>query len=149
MANKHDAAKEKLIAYRRTRDDLLARQMKNSESYDRAILSLSSGALALSLSFIKDIVPIGHGHAYALLVVSWVLFGASILLILGSYPTSQWGVNLQLEFAEKYYLDNDESYRNRDNCWGHATLILGLLAGASFVAAFICTIIFVTINLFP
>lgn len=147
MNDQQDEYKEKRRIYERTRDDLLARQMKNSESYDRAILSLSSGALVLSLSFIKDVVQPGHGHAYALLIVSWALFGASILLTLVSYLISQQGIGLQLEYAKKYYLDGDESYESKQNYYGYTTVIFGYFSGLFFIAAFICTILFVSVNL--
>ena len=34
------------------------RNLSNSEKYDNAILTLSTGILAISLAFIKDIVPL-------------------------------------------------------------------------------------------
>lgn len=57
--------------YNKTRDELLAKQMSNSETYDRSMLSLSSAFLALSVTFIKDIVPVKESLCTWLLYLSW------------------------------------------------------------------------------
>ncbi len=44
---------ERKKLYARTRDDLPARNLSNSEKYDNAILTLSTGLLGLSPAFIK------------------------------------------------------------------------------------------------
>ncbi len=45
--------------YAKIRDDLLKRQLSNSENADRAVLSVSAAALGFLLAFIKDMVPLG------------------------------------------------------------------------------------------
>ena len=52
------------------RDELYKRQLSNSEAYDKAILSLSSAGLAISLSFIKFIVPLEQAKYICVLEIS-------------------------------------------------------------------------------
>jgi hypothetical protein len=49
-----------------------AADTKNAQAFDKAILTLSSGALALSLAFIKDIVSPATAEYNILLYGSWV-----------------------------------------------------------------------------
>ena len=53
MSNE-DKKREEL--YAQTRQDLLMRLLSNSEKYDGAILTLSLGALGVSIAYIKDVV---------------------------------------------------------------------------------------------
>jgi hypothetical protein len=46
----------------------------NATAHDRAILTLASAALALSLTFTKDLVPFDLAHYVWVLIVSWVGF---------------------------------------------------------------------------
>jgi hypothetical protein len=79
--------------------------LSNSEKFDNAILTLSTGALAISLAFIKDIVPLEIAQNLWLLKASWWLFGFSIISTLVSFAASQLGISRQLKYAEEYYLN--------------------------------------------
>ena len=56
--DEEDIAAEKRRLLTETRADLLKRQLSNSESHDRAVLSLSTVFLGFSLAFLKDFAPI-------------------------------------------------------------------------------------------
>lgn len=64
---------------------------KQSEAYDKAVLSLSGGALGLSMTFIRQIVH-GPPNGILLLALAWSGFAVSILAIFVSMLTSQWAV---------------------------------------------------------
>lgn len=87
------------------RDELYKRQLSNNEAYDKAILSLSSAGLAISLSFIKFIVPLDKAVYLGVLKTAWVLFLVSVVSTLVSYIVGNKGITRQLEYAEKYYID--------------------------------------------
>jgi hypothetical protein len=53
-------------------------ESRNIEPYDKAILTLSSGALALSLTFSKDLVAPELAQANVILYLSWILFVLSL-----------------------------------------------------------------------
>lgn len=133
--------------YKNTRDDLLRRQLSNSEKLDSAILTLSTGVLGLSLAFIKDIVPIKVAVHLWLLKTSWWLFGVSIVVTLCSFVASQLGINTQLRYAKKYYLDNKNRYLRKTNRFGKVTDSLNYSSCAIFIVAIMCTIIFVSLNI--
>ena len=70
----------KLDAYRQNLYDV---QVKLSESYDKLIITLSGGALALSITFLKDIIKVDNIVSSWLLLSAWGLFVVSLTCILG------------------------------------------------------------------
>src|SRR5580692_9406356 len=59
-----------------------------TESFDKYMLTFSSGALALSLAFIKDVVPLGRAVWITSLIGSWIAFVLCILVTLMSFQFS-------------------------------------------------------------
>ena len=147
MVVTHDDDNEHNTMYSEYRRDLLGRQLSNAVQYDKAILSLSTGALGLSIGFIKDIVPLERALAIWLLILSWTLFGAAIIGTVVSYPIGQKAINVQLGYAEKYYLEKNDQYFKKRNPWSVAILCIGIVSSVAFVIAVILTIIFVSLNL--
>lgn len=133
--------------HNRTRDDLLKRQLSNSEKLDAAILTLSTGALGLSLAFIKDIIPMEDAVYLPLLITSWWLFGVSIILTLLSFVASQLAIRKQLIYAKKYYLDKKDKYIEKKNHFAQITDILNYGSCGIFIAAIVLTIVFVSSNI--
>lgn len=76
-------------------EELDKRQLSNSQMFGKAILSLSTAGLALSLGFIKDIVDLDQATAVEILHGSWWAFVTAITAILISFPTSQYGIKKQ------------------------------------------------------
>lgn len=65
------------------REGLVVTQQKLNESYDKLIITLSGGSLALSITFLKDIIGSNEiNHSY-LLLIAWALFVLSLTSILG------------------------------------------------------------------
>lgn len=129
------------------RDYLLKSQISNSENFDKSILSLSSAALGLSLAFIKDIVKLQNVQAVLLLKLSWILFTVAIISTVISFATSQKSITLQLDYAEKYYLEEKFEYLTKKNSWKNITILLNSISGVIFVLAIILTVIFVILNM--
>lgn len=137
---------ERQRLYQETRKDLLARQMQNSINYDKAILSLSTGALALSVAFINKVVQLATAEWRLLLLASWWLFVAALLSTLISFITSQKGIDLQLAYAEKGYMEFQDEYLRKTNHWAKWTVGLTYISGSLFVAAMIAMIVFISMN---
>jgi hypothetical protein len=137
---------ERKKIYASTRQDLLSRNLSNSERYDNAILTLSTGILGISLAFIKDIVPLDKAEFLSLVIISWWLFGAAIVSTLVSFSVSQLAIKRQLEYAEKYYLEEQEDYINKKNHPALLTEYINYASGVLFVAGIIVTVIFVSVN---
>jgi hypothetical protein len=60
---------------------------KATDSFDRAVMTLSGGALGVSIAFIHNVAP--HPKDKWAIGTSWALFAASLLLILLSFLTSE------------------------------------------------------------
>lgn len=143
----NDASEERTLLYDKTREDLLKRQLSNSQIFDNAILTLSSGSLAVSLTFIRDIVPIDKATCIGLLKFSWWLFGFSIVITIASFIVSQIGIKKQLNYAENYYLKGKDEFRSKRNLPAIFTDYLNNISGALFILGVLITVIFVSINM--
>jgi hypothetical protein len=118
----------------------------STDSYDQSLLTLSSGGLGLSIAFIKDIVPLQQATSLWLLYSSWVAFAACILTTVISF---QIAIKTQKELlvnCGKYYIDKNDSYRDKRGKYSKILTGCTMIAGGLFVLALACTIIFAVEN---
>jgi hypothetical protein len=139
--------KIRIELFGKTRDDVLRRQLSNTENYDKAVLSLGTAFLGFSLAFLKDFVSYKNAVYALLLPTSWVLFCLSIIATLVSFFISQKGLSSHLKNAEKYYLGNDDTYLTKKNHAAEWTDRVNLSSAILFIFAIIATIVFVIANL--
>ncbi|MBU1100243.1 MAG: hypothetical protein KKA84_07540 [Bacteroidetes bacterium] len=142
-----DNKEENKKIYASFREYLLKSQISNSENFDKSILSLSSAALGISLAFIKDVVNLQIAQHTILLKISWILFTISIIATMLSFMTSQKSITVQLDYAEKYYLEEKMEYLNKNNWWTTVTIFLNNSSAFVFVIAIIFTVLFVILNI--
>ncbi|HTL71657.1 MAG TPA: hypothetical protein VL863_00035, partial [bacterium] len=79
------------------RQSLIAAEQAMQAEYDKGVLTLSGGALGISLVFLKDIVgtkSLLHGE---FLLLAWIFWGLSISFILASYFTSAKAIRRAVE----------------------------------------------------
>lgn len=133
--------------YERTKDELVFSQRSNSENFDKSILTLSSAGIGITVSFLSNIINISEASVIFFLYLSWFLFCAAITSTILSFLNSQRGIKLQLEYAEKYYLDGEEEYLKKDNKFSKRVEKLNNWSARSFISAIIFLIIFVIINI--
>lgn len=62
-----------------------------AQTLDKSLLTLSAGAIGLSLAFLKDIVGAGPARAGAYLSVAWIALVVGIILVLVGMYLSQKG----------------------------------------------------------
>lgn len=119
-----------------------------TENFDKNLLAFSSGALGVSLAFIKDIVPLGQAHLVPCLVISWIAFALCVLVTMASFQVSIKALECSLPFAEKYYFKNERDAfdKHRGTFWCRAVDWCTCTAGILFVVGLVCTIIFVCVN---
>jgi hypothetical protein len=115
------------------------------ENFDKAVLTLSGGGLAISLTVIKDLFSVGEMVAGALLVASWFLFCGSIIFTVVSFLTSQKSITVQIDNFEKFTA-GDVSYFNRPNPYTKITAWLNQISGGFFLLAVMAMTFFTTIN---
>ena len=131
------------------RDELVRKQISNSENFDRAILTLSTAGFGVSITFMQQVVSHNAVQHHWLLLQSWGFFTIAIIATVASFMTSQSAIVCNLEFARKYYLERQDAYLTKTNPWSGSTNRLNTFAGIAFMAAIIWTAFFVGLNLLP
>ena len=129
------------------RDDLLKRELSNSEGYDKAILALSSASLGFSLTAIKFIVPIDSAIHIWLLILGWALLVLSVIFSLAAYLISNKAIHIQLNNARDYYKKGIEDAFIRKNIYISINTWLNRFTGLLLAIAISITVIFISINL--
>ena len=105
-----------------------------ADQFDKAILTLAAGALALSLTFIKEIAPTPDDLTIYLLAWAWGCFIGSVCLTLCSFHASvcafrRFDQTLNIQHSKP---DTDPS--SLKNHWITVTLVLNFLSLVVFIA---------------
>lgn len=125
---------EAVQAYQAFEAELFKREVSNAEAYDKAVLLYSTGALGLSLTFIKDIVPPGQAICLWVLYLSWLSFLAAMVIMLASYLIGQKAIRCQRDLAYEVYCEGKtEKAKPEHNPWSKRTDHLNVGSGACFV----------------
>lgn len=126
--------------YSEYRNELLKRQLSNNENYDKAILTLSSSGLALSLA-IYNLSSIQQQNTTQLLV-AWLFYLLAIFISISAYLISNKAIDRQIDIAERYYLKQDLNSYNEKNWFSWTNNLLNPLAGFSLILAVLFTLLF-------
>lgn len=118
-----DGMDEELEPYRKT---VVEADQKSLDSYDKTVITIASGALALSLTLIKDLQP-AHVRAACLLFVAWAFLAATLLIVLASFLMSHLALRKTLD-----QLDAGEWNRGRKHpkVGGSLTIFVSVLNAA-------------------
>ncbi|ELL3760451.1 hypothetical protein ACJLUZ_002144 [Vibrio cholerae] len=139
--------KRAIEIYDSFRDELLKRQLSNTENYDKSILTLSSSGLAISLTFLDALVPIEQAAHLWLMKTSWWCFLFSIICSLLAYLVSNAAISKQMSIAEDYYVNKSQSAFNKCHWLSKLNNHLNYAVGLLFVLAISSVVLFVTLNL--
>jgi hypothetical protein len=126
-------------AQRAWREWLVQAHHGASQDFDKAVFTLSGGALAISLAFLRDIAPT-PSHEWAL-ATAWALLTSSLVLIFISLLTSQAAILRQIK-----QLDSAATER-RSSFFGRATAALNGCAAAAGVIGVTFLVLFAFYNL--
>lgn len=146
-------AQEKECELRRTmfkeyQDHLWTLRQSNIEHSDSLILTLSAAILGLSISFVKDLVPLARAVHLECLLISWGLLSAAIMSTLVSYSFGRRDMDLQSEYAKEYYIQNKKEFFNKTNPWQKITGWCNTASAWAFSLGVILLIYFVSLNLY-
>ena len=99
----YEYRKQRYDTYTKERDALRNDSLEVSGRYDKAILALAGGALALSITFLEKIAPHPVAWTFILLAVAWLCLIVSVLLELYALATSQTVTYEQITLADEEY----------------------------------------------
>jgi hypothetical protein len=119
------------------------REVASSENYDKAILGYSTGALALSVTFISSVVKdMAHAQARWCLKTAWIAWIVAIVVTIISFQISIKAGRIQSENASDYYNGDGDALKRPNRPAGWLTWANGIagglfVLGAAFMMAFV------------
>lgn len=113
-----------------------AAQHKASQDFDKVIVTLATGALAISLVFVHDVAP--QPQERGLLIAAWALFVLSLLSVVISLLTSMHALDVEMSGG---------SGAGGGSKWGWTTGALNWVAGISLVVGVALLTAFASLNL--
>ena len=114
--------------------------LESSSQFDKQVLFIASGALGISLAFIKDIVKLNVATNKPLLLLSWMSFGAVILICILSHYTSLKALNFKIE---NIHQETDKTSKRFD----FFTKLFNILMIVLLAAGLILLNVFIGINI--
>lgn len=107
---------------------------ESSRTFDKAILTLASGAFGFTIAFLKDVAPKPFQNTLSLLSFSWFFFSLSLVVILFSFLASQKACNEQIEIAYDVIVEK----KQRQTRWATITTFCNYIS----IISLLCAIIF-------
>jgi FtsH-binding integral membrane protein len=123
---------------------------ETQRQFDKAILTLAAGALALSLTFITNVVTFPKAETLCLLSSSWIAFVISIISTLISFFSSQKACTKQIEIMENEFLEERQETNDKKrqkNPYNLYTTLLNITSITFFILGVILLMCFTSINL--
>lgn len=130
-----------------------------SNSFDKAVLTLSGGALFLSLTYIKEIARRPHPDSLWFIMLGWLAFVISISAILISFSCAKRCVDCRIYDHDKRYRP-DLDFRkpkgpwgwvagrlDNDDPWGHLVDLMNFTAIVAFIIGVALVLSFCLFNL--
>jgi hypothetical protein len=124
------------------RKQLVESERDTAKTFDTSMITITSGALALSLVFVKEVAP-DPKNVYVL-IGAWVFFVLALLMIMSSFLTSQAATRKQRDILDCLQNDPNTSQENKDAI---RTLRLNWAAIFSFLIAIVLFVIFAGLNI--
>lgn len=135
---------EKRKTYLEERKLLVDAERESARSFDKAMLTLSSGALALSITFIRQIAPAPRSETY--LYFAWSGFILALLCTLVSFLSSQSALRKQRDILDRNYRDQPTAFEQK-NVMSAVTNFLNWFSILSFIAGVLLLTAFAIKNL--
>ena len=118
--------------YLEERRALVQAEQLSAGQFDKTIITLSSGALGLSIVFVREIAPSPIPETVTTLWYAWLAFGTSLLLILLSFLLSQQAIRRQREIIGQDYR-GEVDVEKAVNCPGVITNYLNWISMIAFM----------------
>lgn len=125
------------------RESLLTTENEMQASYDKAVMTLSGGALGVSFAFTKDFVDPNLMVMSWALILAWVSWGMSVSAILASFFTSTRAMRSAVLQTDLQLIYSTLAKSK----WSTATNILNITGGVLFLIGVLSLSYFVCYNL--
>ncbi len=112
---------------------LFGAMLEGPRLFDKAIIAIAAGAYGLSLTMLSAFQPIKPG-TLSYLKYAWILLGASIVLTLISFMTSQRACLRNIEIIQNR---NSEHNHDNKNIWSAITSIINITTTVIFIIGLI------------
>ncbi len=114
----------------------------NHDAFDKQVLTLSTAFLALSVTFLKDIIKAPSTAQLWLLYGSWIAFGVAVTATMFSFLISNQAVKRHIYFCEQWYLKQDKKFENKRSRWNKTLAVVNWSSAIAFFLGIVLTIIF-------
>ncbi|MBL4800112.1 MAG: hypothetical protein JKY50_22160 [Oleispira sp.] len=141
-----DQRKPDWDAYDKYLDALESRESSNTEAYDKAILTLSSAGLALSMVILKLFSSGVEPQFIAAIISSWILFFIAIFTTVLSFLVANLEIEVSEGLAKDLYIDRVTRDKLKKNKWSKRLEILTWTSGPAFILALLSVIFFAVGN---
>jgi len=126
--------------YRNTLETL---ERESQQSYDKAVLTLSGGALGISFAFVSDFLDKSNVICSGWLLTAWISWGVSVSAILFSFFFSNLALRKAIDQVDKKTIQKERPGGSFDTI----TAFLNAAGGLLFLVGVISIIIFVIANM--
>jgi H+/gluconate symporter-like permease len=141
VATEPDENRKTYLAERKL---LIELECESTRSFDKAMITLSAGALGLSITFVRQLAPMPQCKAQ--LYVAWVGFILALLCTLASFLFSQSALRKQREILDQDY-GGKQSAQEQKNPPATITKWLNWTSIACFIIGVIFLLVFSIKNL--
>ncbi len=125
------------------RNFLVTNDQKSQESFDKTVLWLSGGALAISFAFVKDIIGTKPVVCPLFLIAAWVTWALSTCAVLISHHLSHRAFCRAIDQVDEGKIDEQRP----GGRWSVATELVNIIGAILFFIGVCCMILFVYFNL--
>ena len=126
------------------RDHLVKAEQKAQDDYDKSILSLSGGALAVSFAFVEKFLQPDRVGSRWLLLLAWMAWAASVAAVLASYFFSHRALRVAIDQCDQ---GGSPIPRKPGGRFAKATEVLNVMGGSLFIFGVALIAVFATLNL--
>lgn len=123
------------------RKHLVSAEQKSQEDFDKTVLTLSGGALGVSLTFLKDVIGSSPVASPGLLLSSWMCWAVSASVVLISFYLSQIALRHAIAQVDNGSIHNEKpggrfsTYTSWLNGLGAILFLVGMFTIILFVHA--------------
>lgn len=144
MENAEQYQREQHSALMAYRASMVATEQRIQEDLDKAVVSLSGGALGVSFIFLKDIVAKKPVAVPWMLMTAWGLWAAAIVAVLASYYIGSRVFRKTIDQVDDGTIHFVKSPGGRLDT---VAAVLNVLSGLLFVLGVVAMMVFVHRNL--